>query len=112
MIFDEPSIVSKNAVVAERRLGRFNYTNEFVMTTPQAVFKSLFGRVIPVKVEYDYATQAFTMTAFSEEFEPVEQGEAIPYYQVTVKVVRSKRGNSYYVSFQQVESNPLASLFS
>lgn len=112
MIFDETSVVSKNAIVAERRIGKLHYTHEFLVTTPQAVFKNLFGRLIPVKVEFDYATQAFAMTAFSEDFEPVEQGEPIPLYQVTVKVVKGKRGPSYYISFAQVETNPLAGLFS
>lgn len=112
MLFDETSVISKNPLVAERRIGRFNYTHEFLVTTPQAVFKSLFGRMIPVKVEYDYTMQAFTMVAFSEEFEPVEQGDPVPYYQATIKVVKGKRGPSYYISFERVETNPLANLFS
>lgn len=111
MFAQDPS-VAKNPVIEERRLGRFGYTHEFLMTAPPGALKNLFGKVVPVKVEFDYAEQVFHVTAFSESFEPVEQGAPIPEYQVIVRVAGSKKKHAYYVSFKPIESNPLSALFS
>jgi hypothetical protein len=110
MFAADPSI-SKNPVIEERRLGRFAYSNEFLLTAPPVALRNLFGRVIPVDVRYDYADQAFHVKAFSEFFAPVEEGSPIPEYQVVIRVAGTKKKLAYYVSFKQIESNPLSALF-
>lgn len=111
MFATDPS-VAKNPIIEERRLGSFAFTNEFLLTAPPAALRNLFGKVVPVSVEFDYPDQAFNVVAFSEFFEPVEQGAPVPEYQVIVRVSGSKKKLAYYVSFKPVESNPLSALFS
>jgi len=105
MIFDENSLISKNALVAERRIGQFNYTHEFIVTTPLQALKNLFGQMIPVDLRFDYPTQTFIMTAYCEKFLPVEIGDIIPAYNITIKRVNKKSGPSYCVSVVELLDN-------
>ena len=68
-MFTTDSTVGKNPSVEERRLGRFIYGHDFLINTPPQALKNLFGKVIPIKVEFDYAGQCFNVTAFSDEFD-------------------------------------------
>lgn len=106
----DPS-VAKNPAIQERRLGKIAYSNELLLTSPPAVFKNLFSKVIPVKLDFDYADQTFQLVGFSELFDPVEQGEAIPLYQTLIKAVQKKRAVLYYISFARVEQPNLSDLF-
>lgn len=115
-MFTPDSTVGKNPAVEERRLGKFVYGYDFLISTPPTAMKNLFGKIIPIKVDFDYASQCFNVTAFSEEFEPVEDGTPIPDYQVTIRVVgagvKNPKRISYYVQFKIIERSALADLFS
>lgn len=93
--------LSKNPIVAERRLGVFRYTHEFLTSTPAAALKNFFSKVIPTSVVFDYATQQFQMIAFSADFESVPLGYSIPLYQPQIRGVLNKKTQktSYYVKF-------------
>lgn len=111
MFFKHDPSLAKNQVIQEKRLGKFAFSNEFLLTNPSQIFKNLFSKVIPVDVKFDYATQTFNVTAFSEHFEPVDEDDEIPQYQVLVKIVGNKK-LAYRVMFNAVESHPLSTLFS
>jgi hypothetical protein len=128
-MFTTDSTIGKNPAIEERRLGKFLYTHEFLVNTPPQAIRNIFMKVIPVNVEFDYARQCFNIVAFSECFEPIELGEQVPDYQLTVRVVdwdgksvgksngrvsvkKKLKKVAYYISFKQIESNPLADLFS
>ena len=46
--------------------------------------RRVYSKVVPVKIEYDYAAEKFRVTALSGEFDSVNAGEPIPYYVVTI----------------------------
>lgn len=111
-MFNLDSSNIKNRAIEERRLGRFYYTPEFLANNPAEVSRNLFMKLIPVKVEFDYCYQRFEITAFSDEFEPVQEGQKIPVYNVEIRGVKRKKSIAYYVAFIEEEANPLAGLFS
>lgn len=110
-MFASDPTVAKNPVIEERRLGRFAYSNQFLLSIPPQALRNVFSKVIPVDVRFDYAQQCFAVTGFSEEFEPIEQGSEIPQYQLSIRIVGSKKKKqSYYVKF--TPTNNLSALFS
>lgn len=101
----------RNAVVVERRLGRFAYSYEFLQNSPSEVLKNLFGRLVPVDVKFDFVNQRFEIVAFGEEFDPVDLGEEVPIYHPTVRIIQRKSGLAYYVSFEKEKLSPLQEMF-
>ena len=71
-------------VFESRRFGRIDIAREFYECESEMVQK-IFARIMPVLVEFDYAANIFNIKALSKEFEPVKNGDMIPYYLVMAK---------------------------
>ena len=101
---------AKNAMVAQKRLGRIKYSVEVIATAQTEMLKAIFSKLVPVKLEFDFPDQAFDMVAYSSAFEPVGEVEQIPEYQVQITPVKRKTGIAYYVKFVKQEHSALADL--
>ena len=98
----------KNKNLAERRFGRFMFSNAILESCPTAMQK-IFSKVIPVNVTFDYARNVFEVTGISEHFDTVEEMHTIPFYAVQVRQYNRKNKKTdhdiptLYVDFIKIE---------
>lgn len=96
--------VNRNDSLESRRYGRIFYSNDFLKTSSEALQK-IFSKITPVSVTYDYARDVFDVVALCNDFDPVELGYSIPYYQATIRVQKRAKGTgrAYYIEFTKIE---------
>ena len=82
-MISEEGTFTPDKIFLERRYGRIDIAKPFYESDTETVQK-LFALIIPMRVEFDYEMQIFKIVAMSEHFESTEQGQQIPYYQVTI----------------------------
>lgn len=75
-----PSVGTKEDL--QFRKGMFTFSDDFLKMDPDLV-QQIFAKVIPLKVEYDYAQEKFLVTALSYEFALIHDS-IIPTYMVTI----------------------------
>lgn len=64
-----------------RPLGRFSITRQFLADDWRFV-KDIMSRVVVVKCESDFISDSLRYTAFSDEFDDLQDGDEIPIYYV------------------------------
>jgi hypothetical protein len=62
-----------------RRVGKFRVTQEAL---DDNLAQYAYEGMVPLKVEHDFFTNCFEVTAISEKFDEVAQGEMAPWYMV------------------------------
>lgn len=65
--------------VGERRLGRFTIMDNVIRTKPRFVLR-IMRRMIIVRAEYVFHSNAIEYEAYSRLFEPCDEGFDPPYY--------------------------------
>ncbi len=83
----------------ERRFGRIDIASHFYENDIN-VLHHVFSLLIPVEVSYDYAMQLFKIKGLAKQFEPVELGNQMPYYQVIIH--NNEKNNEIDVEFKKV----------
>ena len=68
------------SLLAQR--GRFTLATQVVTDIPETAVKVLAGMLV-TRCEHSFAEQLFRYEAISEHFEPLEDGEALPSYDVS-----------------------------
>lgn len=76
----------QDEVFTERRFGRIDIDSHFYECDFNTV-QELYSLIVPVDIQYDYATRRFNIKALSSYFEPVEAGSLIPYYMVIINKI-------------------------
>ena len=100
-------IAKRNDAVAQRRFGRFYFSQELLNTHADVVQK-IFAKVIPLDVTFDYTAAVFEVKACSTEFQPTEAGSSIPLYHVVVRMQKRNKGGSnraYYLEFHMINGD-------
>jgi len=88
----------QDSVVKERRLGRIDIAEHFYQADFNTV-QEVFSVMVPIDINYDYATAVFNIKGYSEFFEPVELGSLIPYYRVIIN--KNPKTNKVKIDFQK-----------
>ena len=88
----------------ERRYGLIKYTAEVIEDSPEMMQK-VFGKLVPLDVDYDFTNGVFSMKAASEYFDVVEVGKIIPTYNVKFQQVLRKinyqKQIAVYIKFEK-----------
>jgi hypothetical protein len=72
------------SAVRNNRVGRFKLDRQYLERLEELL--PLMGNFVPVKAEYDYATQAIEITAYSPLFEVWPHDCAVPDYELTINI--------------------------
>jgi hypothetical protein len=74
---------TQDEVPASRRYGRFQVAKVFVDHDYDMV-RRVYAKVVPVKIEYDYASEVFNVVGLSSHFDSVNLNEPIPNYVINI----------------------------
>ncbi len=74
----------KDNAFSERRFGTILYTDE-ILQDHQKQLQLLYSRIIPLTLDHNVAYRMYSVTACSNDFEPVAEGEEIPLYKAIYK---------------------------
>lgn len=84
----------KNKLSNDRRFGKVEINNELlfeVYTIKQ--WKQIFKNFIVLNCEHDMVRNIFIYTIYYELFDEIEEGEVIPFYDITMKMDKDKNMN-------------------
>lgn len=75
------NIQSNKGIIKISRKLLDEYVEKFDEANP------LFADFVPVKVDYDFLTDALSICGYSKQFRPLFEGEAIPVYEARISTV-------------------------
>lgn len=73
------------------RLGRFYCSREFLLNYRSPATRYLMERISPLEITWNWCARA-TVTAISDIFEPVSEGNRIPLYEINFHSKQSESG--------------------
>lgn len=90
----------EDPIYTERRIGRVDIAEHFYKNDMQVLSK-VFSLLIPVKVEFDYTRLVFSIFGYAGQFDPVELGNIVPYYNVIIHKTNPKMPNEVEIEFKR-----------
>lgn len=97
----ETELSSERKQPQPRRLGQFRISREMIDPNNMGLILPFFGMVAVVRCELHFIGY-FEYVALSPHFEPVEPGEAIPFYTVEItKLVNEDKSVAYTFAFKR-----------
>lgn len=73
-----------NQLMKENRAGTFTINSQLLRWVDHRTLTAVFGHFIIARAEFMFFEQKFLYEALSELFEPVEEGQRIPHYLITI----------------------------
>ena len=77
------SLTTNMNMIESRKLGRLSIPEDLYYSFAKYVYVA--AGVIPLEIDYSYASRRFDISAYSEQFRQVEEGEILPSYRVIVQ---------------------------